>query len=148
MLWWAWILFGLGLLAAEMLTPGGFFVLFFGLAALLVGGLVALGIAGPEWTQWLMFSVLSVASMLGIRRRLVDRFTKPVVGGHNLDALVGEAAVLTEDLAPGNVGKAELRGTTWTVRSHKPETLARGTRCTVERVDGLTLWVHPDRGGH
>jgi len=148
MLWWIWILFGLGLLAAEMLTPGGFFVLFFGLAALIVGGLVALGVAGPEWTQWLLFSVLSVASMLGFRRRLVDRFAATAPGARQRDSLVGEVALLTEDLAPGDVGKAELRGTTWTVRSHKPDPLARGTRCIVERVEGLTLWIRPERGGH
>jgi len=145
MVWWAWILFGLGLLAAEMLTPGGFFVLFFGLAALLVGAVVALDLGAPEWLQWLLFSVLSVASMLGFRRRLLDRFTRPDVDGHNLDSLVGEVAVLTEDLVPGGVGKAELRGTSWTVRTRGPAILAHGTRCTVERVEGLTLWVKPEQ---
>jgi len=146
MLWWVWILFGLGLLAAEMLTPGGFFVLFFGLAALIVGGLVALGISGPEWTQWLMFSVLSVASMLAFRGRLVARFNKPAQDGHRIDSLVGDVVVLTEDLAPGSVGKAELRGTSWSVRTRESCALARGLRCSVERVDGLTLWVRPEQG--
>lgn len=145
MLWWVWILFGLALLAAEVLTPGGFFVLFFGLAALVVGALVALGVAGPEWVQWLMFSLLSVASLLGFRRRLVNRFNGSAAGGHKLDSLVGEVAVLTDDLAPGGVGKAELRGTSWTVRTHGPAILATGTRCVVERVEGLTLWVKPER---
>jgi hypothetical protein len=145
MLWWVWILFGLALLAAEVLTPGGFFVLFFGLAALIVGALVALGVGGPEWTQWLMFSVLSVASLLGFRRRLVDRFNGPAEGGHKLDSLVGEVAVLTGDLAPGGVGKAELRGTSWTVRTHGSVILAGGTRCVVASVEGLTLWVKPER---
>lgn len=146
MVWWAWILFGLGLLAAEILTPGGFFVLFFGLAALVVGGLVALGIGGSEWVQWLLFSVLSVASMLGFRRRLVDLFGKPAGEGHRLDSLVGDVAVLSEDLAPGGVGKAELRGTVWNVRSREAATLGRGSRCTVEAVEGLTLWVRPEKG--
>jgi len=146
MVWWAWILLGLGLLAAEMLTPGGFFVLFFGLAALVVGALVAIGISGPEWLQWLLFSVLSIASMLGFRRRLLDSFSKPAAEGHRLDSLVGDVAVLTEDLAPGGVGKAELRGTVWNVRSREAGTLTRGARCTVERVEGLTLWVRPEKG--
>jgi len=34
MVWWLWVLLGLGLLTFEVLTPGGFFALFFGLAAL------------------------------------------------------------------------------------------------------------------
>jgi membrane protein implicated in regulation of membrane protease activity len=145
MLWWVWILFGLGLLAAELLTPGGFFVLFFGLAALVVGTLVALGAGGPEWLQWLLFSILSVASMLGFRRRLVDRFNKPATDGPALDSLVGEVAVLADDLPPGGVAKAELRGTSWTVRTHGRAILASGTRCVVERVEGLTLWVRPEK---
>ena len=32
MLWWYWLLLGLLLLGAEMMTPGGFYILFFGLA--------------------------------------------------------------------------------------------------------------------
>ena len=146
MLWWIWILLGIGLLAGEMLTPGGFFVLFFGLAALIVGALVALGAGGPEWVQWLLFSFLSVASMIGFRRRLVDRFSMPAQSGHKLDSLVGDVAVLTEDLAPGGVGKAELRGTSWSVRTHETHMLTRGSRCTVKRVEGLTLWVTPEQG--
>ncbi len=37
MIWWYWMLLGLVLLGAEMVTPGGFYILFFGLAALIVG---------------------------------------------------------------------------------------------------------------
>ena len=40
MVWWLWVVVGLGLLAFEMAMPGGFFALFFGVGALLVGGLV------------------------------------------------------------------------------------------------------------
>jgi membrane protein implicated in regulation of membrane protease activity len=58
-----------------------------------------------------------------------------------VDSLVGETAVLTEDLPTGGVGKAELRGTSWSVRSRAPEGLRRGQRTRVEQVDGLTLWV-------
>lgn len=32
MLWWTWIILGLVLLVAEMLPPGGFYLLFFGAA--------------------------------------------------------------------------------------------------------------------
>lgn len=148
MLWWIWILFGLGLLVVEMLTPGGFFVLFFGTGALIVGLLTLAGLSSPS-TQWLLFSVISVGSLLLLRRRLVDRFQSvPDADGHSLSSLLGDTAVLTEDLAHGGVGKAELRGTSWSVRSREARTLPRGERCTVERVDGLTLWVKPEQEKH
>ena len=34
MLWWYWIVLGLALVALELATPGGFFVIFFAVAAL------------------------------------------------------------------------------------------------------------------
>jgi membrane protein implicated in regulation of membrane protease activity len=142
MTWWAWVLLGLGLLGLEVLTPGGFFVLFFGLAALVVGGLAGLGLTGPAWLQWLLFSALAVGSLVLFRRRLVERLR--ATGDAAVGGLVGDVAILLDDLAPGAVGKAELRGTAWSVRHDGPELLARGRRCRVERVEGLLLHVRPE----
>ena len=58
-----------------------------------------------------------------------------------VDGLAGEDAVVLEDVAPGSVGKAELRGTTWSARSTSLGALVKGQRCKVERVEGLTLWI-------
>jgi membrane protein implicated in regulation of membrane protease activity len=139
MAWWVWVLVGLGLLGFEMLTPGGFFMLFFGLAALVVGALAGSGLTRPVWLQWLLFSLLSVGSLLVFRRRLLAWLQSPEARG--VASLVGDVAVLLADLPPGTVGKAELRGTAWSVRHDGPQTLARGSRCRVDRVDGLTLHV-------
>jgi len=139
MAWWVWVLVGLGLLGFEVLTPGGFFMLFFGLAALVVGALAGSGLTRPIWLQWLLFSLLSVGSLLVFRRRLLAWLQSPEARG--VASLVGDVAVLLADLPPGTVGKAELRGATWSVRHDGSETLARGRRCRVDRVDGLTLHV-------
>jgi membrane protein implicated in regulation of membrane protease activity len=48
---------------------------------------------------------------------------------------------MLDDVGPGCVGKGELRGTTWSVRTSGAQTLRRGERVRVTRVDGLTLWV-------
>ena len=138
MVWWIWVLFGLGLLVVEVVTPGGFYVLFFGVGALVVGVLVGLGIGGPDWMQWFLFSVVSVASLLLLRGRLVRRMEVPGPGAP-IDTLQGEIAVPAEDLAPGAVGHAELRGTAWTAQNVDTQPLARGQRCRVTQVDGLML---------
>lgn len=139
--WWIWILLGLGLLVAEMLTPGLFF-LFFGLGALLVGALVLLGAGGPRELQWLLFSAVSLGTLALLRRRLKSRLAgKPVV-----DSLVGELAVPLEDLPPQATGKAELHGSTWSARNDAGVPLARGQRCQVVRVEGLMLWIRPESG--
>jgi len=44
MTWSYWLFMGLALAGAEMLSPGGFYLLFFGMAALIVGALAGLGI--------------------------------------------------------------------------------------------------------
>ena len=139
MAWWIWVLGGLVLLLVEILTPGGFFIIFFGAGAILVGALKAVGWNGPAWAEWLVFTVLSVASLAPFREPLMRRFSlgksKPV------DQLAGERALVTEDVAPGGVGKAEMRGASWTARTSGAVVLARGHRCIVERVEGLTLWL-------
>ena len=140
MAWWFWVLGGLALLALEMLTPGGFFAIFFGIASIAVGVLAALGLIEAPWLQWLLFSILSVGGLLVFRRPLMkalslDKDTKLV------DSIAGEEAVVVEEVSPGGIGKAELRGTTWTARTEDPVALIKGQRCRVARVDGLTLWL-------
>lgn len=140
--WWLWVLVGFGLLVVETLTPGGFFFVFFGIAALLVGVLATQGWAGPGWMEWLLFSVFSVAGILFFRRPLMRRFN--LTQGKAVDNLVGEMAVVLDEIAPGAVGKAEMRGSAWTARSTGTAALLRGQRCRVERVEGLTLWIRPE----
>jgi membrane protein implicated in regulation of membrane protease activity len=103
--------------------------------------LVGLGAGGPAWFQLLLFSVLSAVTLLLFRRRVMAWMGAPErdVGG-----LVGDVGVLLEDLPPGTVGKAELRGTVWSVRHEGTQVLARGLRVRVARVDGLMLHVRPE----
>jgi membrane protein implicated in regulation of membrane protease activity len=142
MAWWMWVLGGIGLLVAEVTTPGGFFFIFFGAGALLVGAAKALGWSGPAWLEWLAFPLASVALLAVFRRPLMRRFSldtsKPV------DRLENESATVLEEVAPGGLGKAELRGASWNARTAGTAVLARGQRCRVERVDGLTLWVRAE----
>src|SRR6266852_4206202 len=117
MTWWLWLLLGLALLASEVFTPGAFFVFFFGLSALAVGLAARLGGDTPGWFQWFLFSLLSVLSVAFLRGPLLRRIMPVRREGLAVDSLVGEVAVPLEDLAPGAVGKAELRGSAWTAKN-------------------------------
>jgi membrane protein implicated in regulation of membrane protease activity len=138
--WWHWLVLGLTLVALEIAAAGGFYIIFFGVAALLIAGLHLLGIAGPLWFQLLLFSVFSVGSLLLFRGRLMRRID-PGVGTDDMDSLVGDTGIALEEIAPGAIGRIELRGTTWTTRNAGARPILKGARCTVLRRDRLTLFV-------
>lgn len=142
MTWWYWLFLGLILAGAEMLSPGGFYLLFFGIAALIVGALAGLDVVQTLWLEWLLFSVLAVASLLLFRAPLLRMTQRSPT--HNIDTMIGESAVLLDDLPPGQTGKAELRGTSWSTRNDGSSPLAKGQRAIVTKVDGLMLWVRPE----
>lgn len=144
MIWWYWMLAGLMLLGAEMVTPGGFYMLFFGLAALAVGTLAGAGLVQAEWLQWLLFSGLAILSLLVFRGPLLAWIKTHDKELPNVDSMAGESAIPLEDLVPGGTGKAELRGTMWTAHNAGPALLKKNQRCKVQRIEGLTLWITPE----
>ena len=89
-------------LAAGRCRDGGvwrFLIVFFGIGAIVVGLLASFDLAGPIWMQLLLFSAISVGSLLIFRRRLlkwlqVDPQAPPV------DMIVGEVGTAAEDLLP------------------------------------------------
>jgi membrane protein implicated in regulation of membrane protease activity len=143
MAWWHWLLIGLVLVALEMAASGGFYVIFFGIAAITIAALRVVDLAGPAWMQLLLFSGISVGSLLVFRQRLLKHWQ--LEGGPaDIDSLVGDTAFALEDIAAGAVGRVELRGTTWSARNSTAEGIAKGRRCTVVRTDRLMLFVRPE----
>jgi len=140
--WWIWILLGLLLLAGELLTPGGFYLLFFGAGALVVGLLSLFGLGMPLALEGLVFVGLSVAAMLFFRKPLLEWFRRRTPASA-VDPIVGEVAVTLEQIAARGHGKAELRGTSWNAENLTDFPIPGSQRCRVERVDGLTLYIRP-----
>jgi hypothetical protein len=141
MTWWYWMVLGLGLLGAEMTTPGGFYIIFFGLSAIVVGTLAGLDVVATDWLQWLLFSVIAVGSLLVFRSPLLARIKRGPGASPEVGSMVGEIAIPLGPLAVGETGKVELRGTTWTAKNVGTAALGKGQRGKVARVDGLTLLI-------
>ena len=141
--WWHWLAVGLVLVALEMAASGGFYVIFFGIAALVIGGLHMVDMAGPAWVQFLLFSVLSIASLVFFRSPMMKwlQLDQP---GRDVDSLVGQIATPIDDIVPGAVGRAELRGTVWSARNQSQLAIIKGQRCRVVRVDGLMIFLVPE----
>ncbi|MGD9902251.1 MAG: NfeD family protein [Vicinamibacterales bacterium] len=137
--WWIWLAAGFVLLALELVTPSGFFIMFFGVGALVTGLAAWAGLTGSAGGQWLLFTVASVACLLVFRGRLQARVqpaARPPV-----DSLVGEIALPVEGIAAGAVGRVILRGSSWEARNDSDVGLYANQRCRVVRVSGLQVGV-------
>ena len=137
-----WLAAGLVLVVAELATPGGFVIIFFGIAALVVGILGLLGVVTSASLQFLLFSVLAVGLLAILRARLKSRLQLP--SSATVDSLIGDLAIPQERLSPGVVGRVEVRGSSWSARNTSSVTIDVGQRARVAGVDGLTLAVVPE----
>jgi membrane protein implicated in regulation of membrane protease activity len=137
--WWVWLLFGLVLLILEVQAFGNFYLMFFGAGALLVGLVTALGIVEADWLEWVLFTTLSVGALALFRARILQTLASST--SNKVDSMIGETAIVVDDIAGGGVGKAELRGTVWNAQNGGASVAPKGARCRVERVEGLTLWI-------
>jgi membrane protein implicated in regulation of membrane protease activity len=144
MVWRHWMVLGLFLTALELVAPGSFFIIFFGIAALIVGLLDLWGLAGPVWVQWLLFSIISVLALLVFRNPLLRLVRADQPNASLVDALITETAHALEDIPPDEFGRVELRGTAWSAKNVATQVIVKGQRCTVQRVDGLKLYVLPE----
>jgi inner membrane protein len=140
MVWWAWIILGIGCMAIEVHFTHDFSLACVGASAFVVAALTALT-AGPHWSQWIIFAILSVIIVFGVRKPLLGRFQSHRGREADFQYLIGEVATPSDDLAANCVGRAELRGSTWTARNTEPVDLRKGQRCRVQRVEGLTVWL-------
>ena len=140
MSYWHWIIFGLVLLALELVAPVAFF-LWIGASAL-VTAVAMLVFPELSWqAQFLIFSVLSVFSIILSRMFLVKRQTKSDSPNLNRrgQQYVGRVFTLSESIEQGN-GKIEVDDTHWAVRG---PTLPKGSEVRVMEADGSVLVVEP-----
>ncbi len=136
--WWIWVLFGLLLLAVE-LASSTLHIGLFAIGAFTVALLVAFGVHMPLWAELMTFTIVSVVAIVVVRPILIRKLglnQKKIV-----DTLVGEQALALDDIEPHGIGKAEMRGTSWSARNIGETILTRGQRCTVTDIEGLVIQI-------
>ncbi|EMG3684905.1 NfeD family protein [Serratia marcescens] len=138
---WFWLSLGGVLLAAEMLGAGGY-LLWSGVAALLVGVLIWL-LPPLSWAwQGMIFAVLTVVVAYlwwyWLRRRpAAASGGLPVLNQRNRQ-LIGTRATLTEPMHNG-MGRINIGDSSWRVQA--AEDLPAGTEVEVVAVEGVTLVI-------
>ena len=138
--WWA---IALALLAMETIIPGAS-ILWFGIAAFVVGVVVWMFPDLPLLGQIAVFGVSSIASVAVYWRWFRSHETpsdQPLLN-RKADQLVGREFVLDGPIELGR-GKLKIGDALWTVEG--PD-LGAGTRVRVCRSDGLILVVEKTGG--
>jgi inner membrane protein len=134
---WNWLIFGVILMALELIAPG-VFLFWLGLAALLVG-LLSFGF-DPSWqVQILMFAVFATAAV-----PLWRRLARSHPGGADspflnkrADALIGRVFTLEKPIVDG-AGTVRIDDTIWRIAG--PDAPA-GSRVRIVQADGASLTV-------
>jgi membrane protein implicated in regulation of membrane protease activity len=140
MTWWSWCVLGVVLLGVELFAVDAqFYLVFAGLAAIVVGVLGLVGVALPDWAQWLAFAVLSVAAMFTIRRQVYDKLLSKPTDKVSTD--IHQNVVVGQDLEPGKSCRIEYRGSGWTAVNVGKDRIAAGGEARIESIEGLTLHV-------
>ncbi|TCJ17132.1 NfeD family protein [Parasulfuritortus cantonensis] len=138
--WWHWLVMGMVLVALEMLVPT-FFLMWFGLGALLVGVVVLFATPGFA-AQLVLWAVASLA-MMGI---WIKWFKVPDRNraGQAKEGVIGIAGLLTRpvtDLGQGEIlfQRPVLGSDRWPVVADNP--IPAGAKAKVVDVLGQTLKV-------
>ena len=135
---WNWLIFGVVLMALELLAPG-VFLFWLGLAALLVG-LLSFAFH-PSWQiQILTFAVFAAAAVPLWRR--IARANAAVSDDNpflnkRADALVGRVFTLERPIVDGR-GTVRIDDTVWRISG--PDAPA-GSRIRIVQADGASLTV-------
>jgi len=143
-LWWIWIIIAAFFAISEVFTAG-FFILWFGIGALIAGLLALLGV-GIIW-QWLAFVVVS-GVLVAVSRKFADRVTKQQPPGIGADRLIGKIGVVLEDINNSeNTGRVRIDKDEWRADSETGEMISKGTRVIVTGLDGTHALVKEYKKG-
>lgn len=129
-----WAIFGLILIILEVLTTS-FFLLFFGVSALLVAGFKLIGLNHMN-TEILIFALGGVAGILVFRKKLLTSFTSPTTEA-SVDN--NKEITLSHAIAKGTEGKIEYQGTTWTALNPTNTDMPKGSKVLIEKTESTKL---------
>lgn len=136
---WNWLILGVALLAIEIVAPG-IFMLWLGLAALMVG-VISFFVAWPWQAQIVAFAVFSLALIPAWRRftrKTQDASDRPFLN-RRTEAMVGQVFTLDQPIVNGS-GAVRVGDTLWRVLGPDCEA---GHRVKVVSADGVDLHVKP-----
>ena len=134
-----WLVLTILLLAAEASTVT-LISLWFAAGALTA---MVISFFGPIWLQITAFLAVSVVLLTALRP-LVRKYITPKVTKTNIDSIIGSAGLVTAPIDNLTAtGQVKLNGMEWSARSTTGEVIEAGTKVTVDRIEGVKIFVTP-----
>ncbi|MBQ4467774.1 MAG: NfeD family protein [Firmicutes bacterium] len=135
---WIWLIVAIIFIIIEAITVGLTTIWF--AAGALVGLLLAF-FKVPVMAQIIIFLIVSLV-LLGTTRKVFVNKLKTGSQKTNVDALVGEEAVVLEDITPFNTGLVKVKGQNWTAVAYdKDATIKAGETVKIKAIEGVKLIV-------
>ena len=103
--------------------------------------IIASVLGAQIWLQIVVFFAVSVALLL-LLRPMVRKHFNPKLQKTNVDAVIGAAGIVMADI--DNVmatGTVKLGHMEWTARSTTGEIIEAGTQVTVDKIEGVKVFV-------
>jgi membrane protein implicated in regulation of membrane protease activity len=133
-----WLIVAAVCIVIEILPPAThFFFLCVSLGALAAS--IAAYYTSILWIPWAVF-VISTVALTPMLIPLAKFLFTPKTHASNVDALIGEKALVLEDIGPKRPGLVKVRGEEWSARS-EGESFSKESWVHVQRVEGTHVIV-------
>lgn len=128
-----WASIGIILLIAEVFTAS-FFVLFFGISALIVALITFFGL-DHRAIEIALFAAIGLMSLFLFRKKLVKSFSSKgiVQGDHD------KVIKLDQDIEPRGESQISYQGSSWKAINNSDTRMMSGERVKIERIDGIKI---------
>ena len=134
-----WIMVGLGLCLLEIFTPG-FFVILFGVSAIITGVAEKLGLS--QQGQWILFVVLCLVLIVFVRKYLVQMLDRQPTQMANVGGLIGKQATVIKDIQGDSLkGRVRIEGEDWIAITEEDTVFSSGSYVEVKSISGTKLIV-------
>lgn len=138
MVWWAWVLIGLTIIAIEFtLVDAAFYLFFIGLAAMLTGAILWIGFEASIAVHYVLFVVIAITITVLFRRKIYDKLRGDPIGF--ADQVDGRHVDVLEDVGKGAQTRVAFRGSRWTAVNVGEAALKAGEQALIVKAEGSML---------
>jgi membrane protein implicated in regulation of membrane protease activity len=136
--WKAWLVAAVASILVEMLPPPThFFFLCVALGALAAS--ITAFFSTVTWLPWIVFSIVTVA-LIPMLIPLARFLFTPKSHASNVDALIGQKALVIERIDPKAHGVVKIHGETWRAASEN-DVFNKDEWVNVDRIEGTHVIV-------